>query len=347
MIGHRTPEMTAILDAMHPGLEYAFGIESGSGAKAAVASVGASGLMQMALHGVGERVLCIVGGAFSKRWLDIARDLGKDVVALEVEWGARLDPIALSDALDRQGPFDAVTVVANETSTGTRTRIGVLTEVLQAFPDVLLLVDVVSYLGGGPVDFDENAIDFALAGIQKALACPPGAGVFAVSEEYIERAAAHSNRGWFLDPVRILKGHADRKPPNTPAIPLYRALAKQLNDIGAGVGLTGDDVGLTGAAAWTARFRRHQRMRHTTLNWALKHGLAPFPEGDLSSPTVSCIRAGSINVADFVAGLKQRGHTIVNGYGPLKGETFRIGHMGDHSEADLADLLRAADEVIG
>jgi aspartate aminotransferase-like enzyme len=37
---------------------------------------------------------------------------------------------------------------------------------------------------------------------------------------------------------------------------------------------------------------------------------------------------------------------ISNGYGELKDASFRIGHMGDHAEEDLADLLARADEVV-
>ncbi len=35
------------------------------------------------------------------------------------------------------------------------------------------------------------------------------------------------------------------------------------------------------------------------------------------------------------------------GYGELKGETFRIGHMGDLTLEDVDTLLRTADEVLG
>ena len=61
---------------------------------------------------------------------------------------------------------------------------------------------------------------------------------------------------------------------------------------------------------------------------------------------MSCVRAGSIDVAALIEGLKARGHEIGNGYGPLKGETFRIGHMGDHTEDELTELLSLADEVL-
>ena len=78
-----------------------------------------------------------------------------------------------------------------------------------------------------------------MTGSQKALALPPGLALFCASERYVERARATEHRGWYLDPVRLLEGHAARKTPTTPVIPLYRALARQLEDITAGVTLPG------------------------------------------------------------------------------------------------------------
>jgi aspartate aminotransferase-like enzyme len=301
-----------------------------------VASFSASGMMEAALHGAGGRILSIVGGAFAKRWADIGVLLGKDVRVFEVEPGKLLDDALLADALDKEGPFDAVTLVVNETSTGTCTPIQHVSNVLQAFPDTLLLCDVVSYLGGAPVEFDDHCLGFAFAGVQKALALPPGITVFCASDDYVERAESEPRRSWTLDPLRTLRGHEQRKTPATPSIPHYFALAKQLADIEA-----------DGAGGWDARYARHRSLAARTRAWAAARGLAPYPDEAVWSPTVSCIAAGPIDVAAFVAGLAARGFAISNGYGDLKGKTFRIGHLGDHTEADLEELLAAADAVLG
>ena len=106
------------------------------------------------------------------------------------------------------------------------------------------------------------------------------------------------------------------------------------------------NVEQTGAAAWTARFAKHERMRARTLQWGLGHGLEPFPPEALSAPTVSCLRAPGLDVAKLIDALKKRGHEIGNGYDKLKGLTFRIGHMGDHTEDGLEELLQAMDDVL-
>jgi aspartate aminotransferase-like enzyme len=43
--------------------------------------------------------------------------------------------------------------------------------------------------------------------------------------------------------------------------------------------------------------------------------------------------------------MKQRGYTLGGGYGEWKDTTFRIGHMGDISVADLEAMLDVLAEV--
>ncbi len=345
-IGHRTKDMTVLTERLDPGLRLAFGLATDSTAHVAVHTTSATGLMEMALRGAGKRVLSVVNGAFSKRWCQIAGLCGLDCSQLEVSWGSAVDPAELDRVLSENGPFDAVTLVVNETSTGVCTPLGPIANVMKKHPNTLLLCDVVSYIAGAPIDFDANGIDFALAGVQKAFALPPGLAVFCASDRFLERARSQENRGFYLDPVRILEGHEARKTPATPSTPLYYALAKQLEDITAGVTLPSGEEGKTGAEAWSARFDKHARMQARTKKWAATHGCELLPSDEHASNTVSCIRKGNIDVGKLVAGLAERGYTISNGYGDLKGETFRIGHMGDHTEDGLEELLAAADEVL-
>jgi aspartate aminotransferase-like enzyme len=338
--------MAELHERIDPPLANAFGLQSGSGSKVAVHSTSGTGMMEASLRGAGPRILCVVNGAFSRRFAQVAESLGKEVHVLEVAWGMGVIPEDLAATLSADGPFDAVTIVSNETSTGARTPLDSIKAVIAEHEETHLLVDVVSYIAGMPIDFDSNGIDFAFAGVQKALALPPGIAVFCASERYQARARTISDRGFFLDPVRTLEGHIKRKTPATPAIPHYNALARQLEDIDAGVTLPEGERDKSGPMAWQARFDKHDRMKERTLSWAAGHGLESFTGDGFRSSTVSCISAGDLDVGGLVKGLKQLGFEISNGYGDLKGRTFRIGHMGDHMEPDLEVLLAAADSVI-
>ncbi|MEZ5976606.1 MAG: HAD-IB family phosphatase [Planctomycetota bacterium] len=345
MIGHRSGKMTALIERIDPHLPLLFGFEPGSGARAAVATGSATALMEAALHGAGERVLSIVGGAFAKRWYEIARTLGKKASAHEVTWGHTITPENLVQVIEREGPFDAVTIVANETSTGVVTPLAPIAAALREHaPQTHLLVDAVTLAAGQPVDLDAVGIDFVLTGSQKALALPPGLALCAASARYQERARSVESRSWYLDPLRILDGHEKRATPTTPAISLYQALAVQLEDIAVGA-IEGGAA--TPAEGWAKRFARHERMQRRTLEWAHGHELCPYPaKPEWCSATVSCIAASGLDVGAFVTDLKAVGFEISNGYGDLKGKTFRIGHMGDHTEADLEALLAAATDAI-
>ncbi|MBI5433351.1 MAG: alanine--glyoxylate aminotransferase family protein [Planctomycetes bacterium] len=344
-ISHRGKEMDALSARIDPHLRLAFGLAESSNAQVAVHTCSGTGLMEAALHGVGPRTLHLVNGAFSKRWHEVALALGKSTTKLEAPLGETVAPEAVERALAEQGPFDAVTLTVNETATGVRTPLGSLARALRAAPDTLFLADLVSYLGGAPVDFDAHGLDFAFASSQKALSLPPGVAVCSASTRYLDRARKSKRASFYLDPIRIIDGHRERATIATPCLPLYFALARQLEDISAGATLPPSERGRTGADAWSARFAKHVRMQAATVAWALGHGLALLPVPELASPTVSCLRRGALDVEKLTKALAKRGELISNGYGELKGHTFRIGHMGDHDETALARLLVAIDEL--
>ena len=343
MIGHRSAAMEQCIARLDPHLQLAFGLAPSSDAIVAVHTSSATGLMEGALLGCGPRVLALVTGAFGARWAEIAELVGKQVERLEAAWGAAVEPQQLERALTERGPFDAVVLISNETSTGVRAPLDDYAAVLSRHPQTLLLVDLVSWIAGDAVDFDARRMDFAFAGTQKALALPPGITVLCASRRYLEQARTQPRRGFYLDPVLVLEGHATRKTPSTPCIPLYFALARQLEDISTGV-LEGGQV--AGAVAWKARFDRHRRMLERTAAWATELGVRYLPAEALRSRTVSCLEAGALDVPALLAELKRRGHQLSNGYGKLKDKTFRIGHMGDHLESDLADMLGHLSEAI-
>ena len=346
MIGHRCAAMTALIERLDPGLRLAFGLAEGSTASVAVHTCSATGIMEGCLRGVGPRVLCIVNGAFSQRWFEIAGLVGKDAMKLEVPLGGAASPAEIDRVLSEKGPFDAMTLVSNETSTGVRTPLAPVARVLEKHPGTQYLVDLVSYIAGAPVDFDANRIDLGFAGVQKAFSLPPGITVIGASALYLEGARTQKLRGFYLDPVKIIEGHQKRATPSTPAIGLYYALAKQLEDVSNGVTLPAQHQGKTGRAAWQARFDEHVKMQQATEAWAQTHDLDLLPSPEHASPTISCVKAGSLDVSKLIAGLKERGHEIGNGYGDLKGKTFRIGHMGDHTEEGLREMLALADDVV-
>ena len=64
------------------------------------------------------------------------------------------------------------------------------------------------------------------------------------------------------------------------------------------------------------------------------------------SDTITVINRGDIDFSKLNKGLKERGYEISNGYGDIKESTFRVGHMGDLTPAEVRGLLKNMDEVL-
>ena len=333
-IGHRTEECARLWGTARAGLARLMQTEH----EIVMLTAPATAMMEAAVRNlVPSRSLHLVQGAFSKRWLEVGRANGKQADALEVPMGSAVDAEQLAEALSRAAqegqPYDLVTVVHNETSTGTTSPVGEYGAVLAEHPQTLLAVDTVSSMAGANIPVDDWGIDFCLFGMQKCLALPAGLAVASVSARALARAADQPDRGWFLDLVRLADKNQKEQSPTTPSTAHLYALVKQLERIEA--------EGLE------QRWARHSAMAERTRSWAAGHGYTMFPEAGRWSETVSCIARGE--GPDFVPALntlKEQGYLVSNGYGDLKGKTFRIGHMGEHTMDDLDDLLARFDAAL-
>src|ERR1041385_2473150 len=93
------------------------------------------GVMEGAIRNlVSKKVLCCMCGAFSDKWLDVARRCGKQAEGLKVEWGSPILPDAIEKKL-ASGQFDALTLIHNETSTGVMSPLSQIAALKEKFPD--------------------------------------------------------------------------------------------------------------------------------------------------------------------------------------------------------------------
>lgn len=334
MIGHRGKPMEQLIAEMQPTLRDVFR----TARPVYIASSSATGLMEAAVrNGARRRVLALVNGAFSERFYQIALACGVEADALRVPLGEAHAPEQVADAL-RRGSHDAVTVVHSETATGVLNPIADLARVVHAAGDVVLLVDSVTGVAGAPVESDAWALDFVLTGSQKALALPPGLALGVAQDAMLARARAARGRGVYFDLVEFDKYLAKHQTPNTPALSLLFALQVQLQHIAA--------------EGIEARWARHAAMAERCWQWADEMTQRGVPLGVLAppgfrSPTVTCLTLPPGRTGPAVtAALAARGWTIGAGYGELKDATIRIGHMGDHTVAELDALLAQLAEVL-
>jgi aspartate aminotransferase-like enzyme len=334
MIGHRGKSMEQLIAQMMPGLKRIFRTQR----PVYLSASSATGLMEAAVRNCGgRRVLSLVNGAFSDRFYRIAVANGLEAQALEVPLGQVHLPELVEKELRRR-PYDAVTVVHSETSTGALNPVQELAEVVHRSGDTLLLVDSVTGIAGSPVETDAWRLDFVLTGSQKALALPPGLALGVANDRALERARRTEHRGVYFDLLEFESHIGKNQTPNTPAVSLLYALAFQVDRIAA--------------ETIEGRWARHQAMAERTWRFADEmraRGLdvsVLAPEG-YRSPTVTCLTIPSGQKGSEINDrMKAAGFTISSGYGSLKDSTIRIGHMGDHTVAELEELLGVLAEVL-
>jgi predicted phosphoserine aminotransferase len=331
MIGHRSSEFEALFARVQPKLRQAFYTQS----RVLVSTSSGTGLWEAASRNLirdDRKALHLVNGAFSERWADVSRMNGKQIDVIEVEWGKAIKPEQLEAQL-RQANYDAVAIVLNETSTGVKNPLEDYAAILKQYPDTRVMVDAVSIFGGYKIDFDGLGLDVLLTSTQKAMALPPGLAFAAVSDRALERAKQVPHRGYYFDFIELDKFLQKNNTPSTPNISLMFATDKQLDYILA--------EGLE------ARFARHAAMAQLVREWAVEMGFAMFPEEGYESPTVGVVaNTRSIDFSALNKHLKAHGATINDGYGKLKGKTFRVAHMGDASVDELRGLLQVMTQFV-
>ncbi len=332
MIGHRTADFVTLFASVQDGLRRTFLTQN----RVIVSTSSGTGLWEGASRNCvrdDRRVLHLVNGAFSDRWARVSAANGKQVDVVEVAWGEAIHPEMVAQALSRQS-YDAVAVAHNETSTGVLNPVQEIGEVVRQHPDTLYLVDCVSSFLGAELRVDDWGIDVALTSSQKAFALPPGLSFAAISQRVLDRAAQVPHRGYYFDFIELAKSLEDHHTPATPAISLLYAAERQLADILA--------EGLE------ARWDRHRQMQALTAGWAAGQGFGLFAEESYRSPTVTTVantrRVDTKAMSTFMR--REKGFAMDTGYGKLKGETFRIPHMGDLQIATLREFLGGLDEFL-
>src|SRR5216684_3427139 len=193
MIGHRGDDFKNLYRDIHPKLQTLFGTKQ----PVFLSTSSAWGVMEASIRNLVDRgVLCCMCGAFSDKWLDVARRCGKNAEPLQVDWGKHIDHKDVDRAL-ASGKFDTVTLIHNETSTGVMNPLPELCCTLAKYPEVVLIVDTVS----------------------------------SFSAKAFARAEKQKYRGYYFDFLEFRKQQAEWMTPSTPSIGHIFALQSKLGEI--------------------------------------------------------------------------------------------------------------------
>ncbi|NHI92300.1 MAG: alanine--glyoxylate aminotransferase family protein [Candidatus Lokiarchaeota archaeon] len=321
IIGHRTQEFVEILDDTIQKFKNLLKTKN----FVALITGSSTSAMDAAVCNCiepGVKVLNIIQGKFSERWMDITRGYGCISVPLELEWGKGLRIEQISEALEKDDSIKFVTVVHNETSTGVLNNIKDLAALCKKL-DKYLLVDGVTSVGGDDIYPDEWNLDVLVTGSQKCLGIPPGLAMICVSPrawELIEKRKCKYSH--YLD---LLKYKKDPQP-FTPAITLVRALNESLKII--------EEEGIEN------RFKRHKLAARACREGIKALGLELFAEEGYYSNTVTAIKVpDNLTSKSIIEEMRKNGVIITGGQGKIKGKIFRIAHMNMVGKDEILTTL--------
>ena len=294
--------------------------------------------MEAALGNViekGDKVLNIVGGKFGERFMQITETHQGIPVELEVEWGHAANPDDIRYILEEEEDIKAVTMVHNETSTGVANPIEEVGKILKGY-DALYVVDTVSSLGGADVQVDNYGIDMCVTGSQKCLAAPPGMAAITLNDDAWDVVDKTESKTYYLD-MKSYRKSGDKKVPETPYTPsvsLMYAMNEALNII--------MEEGLE------ARIKRHEQAAKATINGVKAMGLELFAKEDVSSTTVTAINIPEGMTDKNLRGTMRNKYRIelAGGQDYLKGNVFRIGHMGNITHREIISTIAALEMTL-
>ena len=331
IVHHRTPEFRAAFEQVVQGLKYVYQTKSdvyvvtGSGTAAFEAGL-------MTCVAPGQKVLNINNGKFGERWGKQCKKFGIDVTDRELEYGTHVTPESMAKELDGQS-YDAVIVTHSETSTATACDMEAVAKVVRdKAPDALLIVDGITAIGALPFKMDAWGIDVAVTGSQKALMLPPGLGFVSLSER--AWAAADENKGqspFYLDLRAYRKSAADNDTPFTPANTLIHALAVSLKMI--------QDEGLE--QVW----KRTTAHANAVRDGMQAIGLSLFSQ--MPADSVTAINYPSGVDDGFRKTMKaDHGMNVAAGQASMKGNLFRVNHMGYTDAYDALAVVAATEHAL-
>ena len=283
----------------------------------------------------GDKVLLAETGQFAVLWRGIAEKFKLDVEFMPTDWrrGADVTEIEAKLAGDRAHKIKAVMVIHNETSTGCVTHpLEVRKALNRTRHPALLMVDTISGLASMAYEHDAWGIDVAVGGSQKGMMLPPGLSFNAVSERALAASKANGSLRSYWDWHEMLEINKAGTFPYTPAINLLFALREAIAML--------EEEGLENV------FARHSRHGAATRAAAKAWGMETVClDPHAYSPSLTALMMPDGHDADAFRKVVLQNYdmSLGTGLGKIKGNAFRIGHIGHFNDLMLMGTLSGVE----
>ena len=279
----------------------------------------------------GDKVIVCSVGKFGERWVDIAKAYGLDATVLKGEYGEVITPEQVEAALKAEPATKGVFIQASETSTGAEHDVKSMGEIIKK-TDAIFVVDAITGLGTMPLDIDGWGLDVVVGGSQKAFMIPPGLAFMSVSPKAWKAGESNDLPHYYFNLKKEKKSGDGGESSWTPATSLILALGEALKYI--------KKVGMANM------IENAQMLARATREAATELGLELFAKRPGSSVTSIKAPAG-LDSGVIVKEFRNRfGSIIANGQGSMKGQIFRMAHLGYFDFADMFGVIAGLELIL-
>ena len=330
-IHHRTEDFRKVYMAVLADLKEVMG--TSNDVLALVASgTGALEASVTNLFSPGDRVIVCVAGKFGERWAEIAKAFGLDAVVLQEDYGKAVSAQRVVDALKANPNARGVFVQASETSTGAAHDVRAMGQAIQK-TDAIFIVDAITGLGTMPLDIDGWGLDVVIGGSQKAFMIPPGLAFMSISPKAWAAGETSKLPRYYFNLKKEKKNAANGESSWTPSTALLLALAEALQYVKS----LGMDKLVQNA----------QMLAAATRSAVTALGLELFAAQSPGAAVTSVCPPKGMDSGVIVKEYRNRfGSIIANGQGSMKGQIFRIAHLGYFDFADVFALIAELEIIL-
>jgi aspartate aminotransferase-like enzyme len=280
----------------------------------------------------GDKVIVCVAGKFGERWAEIAKAYGLDANVLTVPYGCAVPAAQVEAALAAEPAAKAVFVQASETSTGAVHDVRTMGAAV-AKTGAILVVDAITGLGTMPLDIDGWGLDVVIGGSQKAFMIPPGLAFMSVSPKAWKLAETATLPHYYFNLKKEKKSGDAGESSWTPATSLILALAVALGYV--------KQLGMANL------IENAQLLAKATRAAVEKLGLELFAPSCPGSSVTAVKAPPGLDSGVIVKEFRNRfGAIIANGQGSMKGQIFRIAHLGYFDFADLFAVVAGLEIIL-
>ena len=284
------------------------------------------------LFSSGDKVIVCSAGKFGERWAEIAKAYGLDANVLTVPYGQVVTPQQVEVALAKEPAIKGVFVQASETSTGAAHDVKATAAAISK-TGAIFVVDAITGLGTMPLDIDGWGLDVVIGGSQKAFMIPPGLAFLSIGPKAWKLAETATLPHYYFNFKKEKKSGDAGESSWTPSTALILALAEALRYV--------KQIGMAKLV------ENAQLLAQATRAAVGRLGLELFAAGSPGSSVTAVKAPAGMDSGVIVKEFKTRfGAVIANGQGSMKGQIFRIAHLGYFDFADLFAMVAGLEIIL-